>query len=168
MGERSRYPDANEIPAVQLEEARKSGEADDGAMRNPMVPALETVMQYVVSQEAKGVPQAAEMKQHLEALLKSIMSAAGTKPGMAPGAKPGMPPAGMTPPAGKPGMPPARAPMAPPAGKPAMGEEPTAELEGEPVKMGSPFNPPEEGESEPPRKRMRMSERNQSRIQPMG
>lgn len=130
----SKYPDAAEIPQVKMDTMQKP----QGA--NPVVDAFETIMKYIKGLEDKQDPKAAPMKEHLTAMIQSVV-AGGGKDGAEPVENPTM--------AGKPAMP----------AKPEMSDEepemPDAESEsaGAPIggapapKMGfNPFKAPEDDE----------------------
>jgi len=95
--QRKEYPSANDIPEVAMGDAKDANAGDIGA--DPIMGALKTLQQFVLSKESSQDPAAAEMKQHFVGFMKSMLKvaspgAAGAAPGAAgaPAPEAGAPP----------------------------------------------------------------------------
>jgi hypothetical protein len=66
----SKYPDAVDIPQVKMDGMEKPPET------NPVVSAFETIMKYVKALEDKKDPKAGPVKEHLTALVQSVVGGA--------------------------------------------------------------------------------------------
>jgi hypothetical protein len=86
---RARYPDASEMPEINTPE-EPGAPADMGS--HPVVQAIQTLTEFVLSQEGKGNPKAAVMKDALQSFMKTMGAGSETPEGEAPIPERGMPP----------------------------------------------------------------------------
>lgn len=121
----SKYPDAADIPQVKMSGMEKPPET------NPVVSAFETIMKYVKALEDRKDPKAGPMKEHLTALVQSVVGG-GAAPEGAPDMPAKPPMGGQEPAEGDEGM--------------EQGAEPIKPVDG-PAKIGfDPYKDPSEDE----------------------
>jgi len=72
---RSKYPDANTIPGVMDNPGGQAAAGGD-VKSNPVMNALDTITQFVLSKVKQGLPNAEEMKTKFTDFLQSLMGGA--------------------------------------------------------------------------------------------